>query len=105
MPGGEPAECVNNALDVLSNRQIAGHQIRVAVGERDRTIHEPIVMVQVEEDRAAAEKGFPVPSELSGVEAPKLGKELALAAGPFQERPYDGGARGRGSLGGHGRCG
>ena len=50
-------------------------------------VGEGAARVQIEEHRRTAEKRLPVPLELCRIELSERGEQLALTAGPLQQRP------------------
>jgi len=80
----EPLDQSGQGLAVLDDA-IAVHQLGIGVVE-DRAVGEPILVAEMEEERAAAQERLDVAAKRLGQQRLELGQELALATCPLQER-------------------
>jgi hypothetical protein len=76
-------QAFHQALDVVTHHRVTIDQFRVHVPQTRAHGGKP--GFQMEEDGAAAEKGFKVGNDLVREERFELRQQLRLAPGPFQE--------------------
>ena len=83
--GCKPPEMANDVTNLIANCQIATDEVSVIVDQDGRTVAQQTMIVKIEEDCTAPDKGLEVRSETLWVEPPQPRQQLAFAAGPFQK--------------------
>jgi len=77
-----------DGLRVVAHGTVAADEIRVEIDQPRRAPLEAACRVQIEENGAAADERLHVAVEGGGVVPAQSREELALPAGPFQQRPH-----------------
>ena len=78
----------DDGLRLVAHRTVAANEIRIEIDQPRRAPLEAACAVQIEEDGTAAGERLNVAKEGGGVVPAQSREELALPAGPFQQRPH-----------------
>ena len=86
MAARQRTQALDHAFGLLRQRPVGADEIRVVVDEPNGNPVQPSGGGEVEEERAAPEKGFGIRRQMPRHESPQLRQQLPLAARPLQKR-------------------